>query len=135
MMAGVPVIPLESNSWKIRALVETHALPTISNGDYSSVIAQFGDAGANTATFSDAKKRLRDKLPLPIFDVLGRGGEDTSEDLEVARLHEQIATQAGAKRKDRAIMAKRRRKEMTMRWRALISRKGLIRGTLRANSG
>ena len=128
MMAGVPVIPLESNSWKIRALVEMHALPTITNGDYSSVIAQIRDNGANTTALSEAKKRLMDKLPLPIFDVLGRGDEDTSEDLEVARLHEQIATRTGAKRRDKVIMAKRRCKEMTMRWQAHIGWNGLIPG-------
>ena len=74
-------------------------------------------------------------LPLPIFDVLGKGDEGTGETAEVARLNEQIATRTSAIAKDRAIMAKRRRKESGLRWRVLCARDGLLRGTMRFANG
>jgi len=58
---------------------------------------------------------LRESLPLPLFDVLGQGNDGTTEEAEVARLHDQIAARSRALDKDMAIMAKRRRKEEKLR--------------------
>ncbi|HSF96150.1 MAG TPA: polysaccharide pyruvyl transferase family protein [Thermohalobaculum sp.] len=132
LMAGVPFVPLESNSWKIQATVESLGLPIRPCADEAGIRAQIGDAETNAAAFAEAGKRLREKLPLPIFDVLGKGGDATSEDQEVARLAEQIATRTKALVKDRAIMAKRRRKEAELRWRVRCQRDGLLRGTWQA---
>ena len=135
LMAGVPFVPLETNSWKIRATVESLGLPVAPCRDYPGILAQIDRAAEHAAAFADAGKRLKASLPLPIFDVLGKGDEGTGEIAEIARLNEQIATRTSAIAKDRAIMAKRRRKEVGLRWRVLCARDGLLRGTMHFANG
>lgn len=115
LMAGVPFVPLESNSWKIRATVEALDLPVRPCSDHAGILTQLETANANSAAFAEAGERLRENLPLPLFDVLGQGSDGTTEEAEVARLHDQIATRSRALDKDRAIMTKRRRKEAKLR--------------------
>jgi polysaccharide pyruvyl transferase WcaK-like protein len=115
LMAGVPFVPLESNSWKIRATVEALGLPVRLCTDHAGIVDQIEAATENSAAFAEAGERLRENLPLPLFDVLGQGGDATTEEAEVARLHDQIATRARALDGDMAIMAKRRRKEEKLR--------------------
>jgi hypothetical protein len=115
LMAGVPFVPLESNSWKIHATVEALGLPVRLCTDHAGIVDQIEAAKANRAAFAEAGERLRESLPLPLFDVLGQGNDGTTEEAEVARLHDQIATRSRALDKDRAIMTKRRRKEAKLR--------------------
>lgn len=79
--------------------------------DHAGILAQLETANANSAAFAEAGENL----PLPLFDVLGQGSDGTTEEAEVARLHDQIATRSRALDKDRAIMTKRRRKEAKLR--------------------
>ncbi|MEM7530313.1 MAG: polysaccharide pyruvyl transferase family protein, partial [Pseudomonadota bacterium] len=112
LLAGVPVVPMASNSWKVDAFVKAWGLPV---GPCADARAARAALKGQETEFRDAAERMAAARTLPIFDVLGQGSEDTDETREVARLRSDVAGQPDALAADALTVAKRRLREAAMR--------------------
>ncbi len=120
-LAGVPFVPLASNSWKMDAFIEAWDLPVKPCTDLLSLRAQLQRLEDQRPAFQTAQARLLEMRNLPIFQVLGTG-KDSTEDDEVARLHSQVATRHSALAAEALAIAKRRFREASGRVEALTGR-------------
>lgn len=120
-LAGVPFVPLASNSWKMNAFTEAWDLPVKPCADLVSLRAQLPRLEDQRPVFQAAQARLLEKRNLPIFEVLGTGNDSTEAD-EVARLHSQIATRHTALAAEARAIAKRRFREASGRVEALTGK-------------
>ncbi|MEM9761193.1 MAG: polysaccharide pyruvyl transferase family protein [Pseudomonadota bacterium] len=132
LLAGVPAVPMASNSWKVDAFLEAWRLPLRPCNDLQGARAALAGLDESRSAFRDAAARLRDAGEPPIFDVLGRGDDESNEERERAVLREDIAGRSAAIAAEARAVAKRRLREARMQC-DLLSANGQARrgGALR----
>ena len=115
VIAGIPFVPMASNSWKIEAMLESLDLSIMPCSNYGGLVKLLDEVKSRKSSFAEAAKRLRAKAPLPIFDILGKGDDITSEEIEVDRLRMHIASRPRTLHEQKISVTKRRLREAKMR--------------------
>ena len=111
ILAGVPVIALQGNTWKVPGLLESFRVPLPLSTTYEEVTSHLKSLDPIKRAVAAARAELLDAGDLQHFSILGRGSDSSGEQEEVARLAAHIALRPSLLRRDAELIESRRKKE------------------------